>query len=114
MKKEENEYAIFWRMKRLFSELRGNYEIVEYRVFKATNKNTLRRIRGDGWFADGPRDEVVLQTKTACQRAVSRMNSRQVQEVDTLIEKLKGERAKLGAAAPPTTSLLLKPMGRGH
>ncbi len=113
-KTEEKVHAIFWRMKQLFSELRGNYDIVEYRVLKATNKNTLRRIRGEGWFAEGPLNEIVLQTKTTCQRAVSRMNSRQAQEVDSLIEKLKEEREKIGTAPPSSSSLLLKPMGRGH
>lgn len=43
-------YNVFWRsVMSMISTKDGFIDVRELRVFKADNKNTLRRLRGEGW-----------------------------------------------------------------
>jgi hypothetical protein len=111
-------HTIFWRDKTVIDRHLARIDIVEYRMYKATNKNTLRRLRGQGWmFETGTADSAYLRTQEECEREMERLNARQSAELDDIIEELTKVKKRLRPEerpAPTTKSLLLKPMGRGH
>ena len=115
---EPRTHAIFWREKVLLQRHQGKYRIIEYRMFKAVNKNTLRRLKGQGWFWETePTDAGFMRTPEACTKEIDRLNQRQAAELDDVIDTLKKARNGLAGEAPPkptSRSLLLKPMGRGN
>ncbi len=115
---EAKTHTIFWRKKPLVERHLGDYAIIEYRMYKAINKNTLRRLKGQGWqFEAGKHGEELLRTEKECKKEIERLNARQAAEIDEGASILKKSRDKLTAPAddkPTTRSLLLKPLGRGN
>lgn len=113
-------HTIFWRHKVVIDRHLSKVTIVEYRMYKATNKNTLRRLRGQGWQPEAVGtvgEEAYLRTQDECEKELERLQERQSAELQELVDILtkakKGLQRGEDRPAPTTRGLLLKPMGSG-
>ena len=116
-------HTIFWREYDVINQHLAKVSIIEYRMYKAVNKNTLRRLHGQGWsFEAGTAgDDAYLRTEEECRHELYRLRARQIVEVDDIIKKLQAAKLEVlpvleeeDRSKSTTRSLLLKPMGRGH
>jgi hypothetical protein len=110
-------HTIFWRQKHVIDRHLAKVTIIEYRMYKADNKNTLRRLRGEGWeFEAAASGEQYLRTQDECEKELERLRERQSAELQEIIDELTGAKKGLqpeDRPAPTTRGLLLKPMGNG-
>lgn len=77
----KKEYRVFWRP----IDLDPLRQVFLHKVFKATNENTLRRLKGQGWMEEGPiSDEhpMGLMTKARARAYARELNHMALQRID--------------------------------
>jgi len=82
---EPKDYKVFWR----HIDLDPLRQVFVYKVFKATNANTVRRLVGEGWKEEDPiSDEhpMGLMTKRRARAYARELNALSIQRIDRHIE----------------------------